>query len=108
VSCLLAAFVTIHPHPQDSVLSRFHFSDGRLKFLEGLLAENFVAVSLFMESTVYFPAGKSKFRVGAAHPAHSVDKSLSLLMTSLRVGESFYFHPHSHPKQSSSPTLLDD
>jgi hypothetical protein len=61
-SCLLSAFVTIHPHPQDSVLPRFHFSDGRLTFLEGLLAETFVAISLFMESTVYFQWANRNFR----------------------------------------------
>ncbi len=59
-----------------SVLSRFRFSGGRLKFSEGPLTKKIFAIQLFMKSTVYFRVGESKFRVGAAHPAHPVDKSL--------------------------------
>jgi hypothetical protein len=29
-----------------------------------------------MKSTVYFQVGESKFRVSAAHPAHTIDKTL--------------------------------
>jgi hypothetical protein len=29
-----------------------------------------------MKSIVYFRVGESKFRVGGAHPAHPIDKSL--------------------------------
>ncbi len=48
-----------------SVLSRFRFSGGRLEFLAGLVAKEF----FFTKSAAYF-------RMGGAHPAHLVDKSL--------------------------------
>jgi hypothetical protein len=54
------------------------FSGGRLKFLAGLLVKFFFAIWLFMKSTVYF-------WVGAAHPAHLVDKSLDGSLPSLSV-----------------------
>jgi hypothetical protein len=55
------------------VFSKFRFSGERLKFLEGLLAKNFLAIYLFMKSTVYF-------RFGGPDPAHSVDKALTKSM----------------------------
>jgi hypothetical protein len=64
------------PPDENSVLSRFRFSGGRLKFLEGPLTKKFFTIQLFMKSTVYFRLGESKFRVGAAHPVHPLDKSL--------------------------------
>jgi hypothetical protein len=50
---------------------------GQLKFLERLLAKKFFTIWLFMQSTVYFWMGESKFRAGVAHP---VDKTLPSLI----------------------------
>ncbi len=74
-SLLLSEMIDIE-YQCNSVLSRFRFSGGRLKCLEGLLGKTFSAIQLFMKSTVYFRVVQSKFRVGAAHPVHPIDKTL--------------------------------
>jgi hypothetical protein len=59
------------------------------------------ASTFFMTPTFYFRVGKSKFRVGGAHPAHPVDKSLLLPSEIIN----FFYFSHNDQLEHEKKTL---